>query len=139
MASSVDRFALRKLVGVKAAGQGCCDKTTDQFFKALPHSSECHWSVVVEARDVGFLGQGDYKYRFQAGWDRDCARDWLKIFVRIPAGWSAQSFSIQPGTLSGPATFLGLMARCVRLTSCSSIVRFMLLCGVVLPSLVLRP
>ena len=51
-------------------GQGCCDVTTDQFFKALHrHWVECHWSVVVETKNVVFIGQGDYSFGFQAGWD----------------------------------------------------------------------
>ena len=37
---------------------------------------------------------------------------------------------MRPGTPSGPADFLGLMAHSVRLTSCSSIVRFTLLWAV---------
>lgn len=55
---------------VRAAAQGCCDVTADQFLKALHHHwGEYDWSVVVEAGDVSHLGQGDYGGGLQAGRD----------------------------------------------------------------------
>ncbi|XP_062300181.1 EF-hand calcium-binding domain-containing protein 6-like [Scomber scombrus] len=105
-------------------------------------SMECcgHGVVRGSVRSVGklvgvkaFFGQGTMVEDFRQSGTVDCSRHRLKILVKTPASSSAQSLNTSPGTPSGPAAFLGLTARSVRLTSCSSTVRFKLGCGDAVP------
>ncbi len=48
----------------------------------------------------GFLGKGTMVEDFKQGGMVDWDRDWLKILVKTPASWSAQSFSTRPETSS---------------------------------------
>ena len=74
--------------------------TSYQFFKAFHHhSGVCNWPVVIETG--GFLGRGTMIEDFRQGGTVDLERDLLKILLKTPAGWSAQSFSICPETPSG--------------------------------------
>ncbi|TDG99333.1 hypothetical protein EPR50_G00192890 [Perca flavescens] len=47
------------------------------------------------------------------------ARERVKILVKMRVSWWVYTLSTLPGTLSGPAAFLGFTARSTRLTSCS--------------------
>lgn len=64
---------------------------------------------------------------FRQGGTVDWDRDRLKILVKIPASWSAQSFNTRPEMPSGPVAFLRSTACSMRLTSQSSSVRMKLL------------
>ena len=59
----------------------------------------------VSAIDGLFFGKGTMVEVFRQGGTVDQDRDWLRILVKTPASWSAQSFSTRPETPSGPAAF----------------------------------
>ncbi|KAK3511610.1 hypothetical protein QTP70_011547 [Hemibagrus guttatus] len=85
-----------------------------------------NWPVVIEAGDVGFLGQRDYGGGLQTGWDSGLGQG----LVEYPGEDSSQLVRavLQHMSMpSGPAAFLGLMARSMRLTSCSSALKMKLL------------
>lgn len=65
-----------KLVWVEGGWQEQHDVIMDQFFEALHHhGGECYWLVVVEARNVGFLGNeaivADLRQAGTMDWDND--------------------------------------------------------------------
>lgn len=79
------------------------------------HQGECYWPIVTVSGSRCFLGKGIIIDDFRQDGTADCESDLLKMMVKIPASWSAQSFNTHPGMPSRPAAFTGFMALSMRL------------------------
>ena len=83
----------------------------------IPPRDEPHYCGVIGIFDKGVAVVGTMVEDFRQDRTVNWESDWLKILVKTPTSWSAQSFSTRLQTPSGPATFRGLTACSVRLTS----------------------